>query len=436
MIGKGGETLKAVGTAVRAELPGRLPRAVRAGGEALAAPRGRARPPRVLRPSPGRGPSCHSRDVTRDAPHARDRHTDHTRDAYDRLAPVWSAATDDGPFNGHLERPALRSLIPTDLQGATVLEAACGAGAQAEWLLAQGCDVVGFDLERGDGGRDHTALWWPGPLLRGGPGRAVGARGGLARRRHVLACPPLPRGLDRPAAVVRRALRPGGWAVVSLDHPCGPPLEAQQGGYFDVELVSETWRKGGVEVTQHFWRRPLAACVAAFADAGCRDRAHRRAGSPPPRRCADSRPNSSPWSACPGSSCTGCVWRRGGARATASAGRRDPGAQSARRRGSSGQAVSLPRARQERHHLVAVDACASSAGPSSRAPPVAAVARRLSSTATTPRSSDERIRRPAPWASRVPARGRSTALNAPGPARSRRAWSTGSSGRGNGMRSW
>jgi len=32
--------------------------------------------------------------------------------------------------------------------------------------------------------------------------------------------------------------------------------------------VSDTWRKADVEVTQRFWRRPLADCVNAFADAG------------------------------------------------------------------------------------------------------------------------------------------------------------------------
>jgi len=33
-------------------------------------------------------------------------------------------------------------------------------------------------------------------------------------------------------------------------------------------LVSDTWRKAEVEVTQQFWRRPLGAVVDAFADAG------------------------------------------------------------------------------------------------------------------------------------------------------------------------
>jgi SAM-dependent methyltransferase len=64
------------------------------------------------------------------------------------------------------------------------------------------------------------------------------------------------------------ALRPGGWAVISLDHPAAPPLPSQRGGYFDTELLSETWHKGGVEVSQQFWRRPMEAVFAAFADAG------------------------------------------------------------------------------------------------------------------------------------------------------------------------
>jgi len=73
-------------------------------------------------------------------------HRHQTRDAYDRLADVWSRTTDDGPFNGGLERPALRSLVPGPLAGKRVSDAGCGSGAQCAWLLDQGADVVGIDL--------------------------------------------------------------------------------------------------------------------------------------------------------------------------------------------------------------------------------------------------------------------------------------------------
>jgi len=40
-----------------------------------------------------------------DAPIGPAEHLLRTREAYDRLAAVWSETTDDGPWNGHLERP-------------------------------------------------------------------------------------------------------------------------------------------------------------------------------------------------------------------------------------------------------------------------------------------------------------------------------------------
>jgi len=205
--------------------------------------------------------------VTTDRPDNQDEHTLRTRESYDRLASVWSSTTDEGPFNGLLERPALRALVPGHLLGATVLDAGCGSGAQAEWLLEQGADVVGIDVsprmieeaERRCGGRGRFLvgdLAQPLPLE---PGSLDGITCSLAL--HYVA------DWSVPLRSFASALRPGGWAVISLDHPFGPHPH-QRGGYFDTELVSDTWRKAGVEVTQHFWRRPLAAVFGAFADAG------------------------------------------------------------------------------------------------------------------------------------------------------------------------
>jgi len=194
-------------------------------------------------------------------------HNRQTRDAYDRLAAVWTVTTDDGPFNGLLERPALRSLVPSNLAGAVVLDAGCGSGAQAEWLLDQGADVIGIDLS---------------PRMIEEARRRCQGRG-----RFVVAdlAEPLPveaRSLDGitsslalhyvrdwsiPLRSFATALRPGAWAVISLDHPFGS-MASQQGGYFDTELVSDTWRKADVEVLQRFWKRPLSAVSDAFADAG------------------------------------------------------------------------------------------------------------------------------------------------------------------------
>jgi SAM-dependent methyltransferase len=204
------------------------------------------------------------------APANQAEHNRYTRAAYDRLAAVWSSTTDDGPFNGLLERPALRALVPGDLRGATVLDAGCGSGAQAEWLLDQGADVAAVDLSprmveqarRRCAGRGRflvADLAEPLPLK---PGSLDGITCSLAL--HYVA------DWSVPLRSFAAALRPGGWAIISLDHPFGPATSDRRGGYFDTELVSDTWRKADVEVTQHFWRRPLAAAFAAFADGGFR----------------------------------------------------------------------------------------------------------------------------------------------------------------------
>jgi SAM-dependent methyltransferase len=149
-----------------------------------------------------------------------------------------------------------------------VLDAGRGSGAQAQWLLDQGADVVGVDVsprmveeaERRCAGRGRflvAGLAEPLPLE---PGSLDGITCSLAV--HYVA------DWSVHLRSFASALRPGGWAVISLDHPFGPRAPHQQGGYFDTELVSDTWRKADVEVTQHFWRRPLAAALGAFADAG------------------------------------------------------------------------------------------------------------------------------------------------------------------------
>jgi len=64
-----------------------------------------------------------------------------------------------------------------------------------------------------------------------------------------------------------RILKPQGWCVLSSDHPSGPGSRTAR-GVLRPELVTDRWVKDGVDVVQHFWRRPLSQTVDAFADAG------------------------------------------------------------------------------------------------------------------------------------------------------------------------
>jgi len=212
-------------------------------------------------------------------PADRTEHTRRTLDAYERLASVWSATTDEGPFNGYLERPALRSLVPRPLIGVKVLDAGCGSGAQCAWLLAEGAEVVGVDLS--------SAMVDEAKRRCEGRGRFIVAdlAEPLPLEAHSvdgITCSLALHYLEDwwvPLRSFATALSPGGWVVISLDHPFGSPLLGQAGGYFDTELVSDTWNKGGVEVTQHF----LAAAAGGGDQCLRRRRLRRRTrrGGPP-----------------------------------------------------------------------------------------------------------------------------------------------------------
>lgn len=167
-------------------------------------------------------------------------HTFRTQEAYDRLAPVWAATTDDGPFNGWLERPALRALVPRPLDGLTVLDAGCGAGGQCQWLLSEGAEVIGLDLSAAMVTEAAAACAGRGRFFQADiaqpldlPDACVdGITSSLVL--HYL------RDWQPPLRSFARVLRPGGWVVLSVDHPFGPALPTQRGGYFDAELVSDT----------------------------------------------------------------------------------------------------------------------------------------------------------------------------------------------------
>ena len=65
-------------------------------------------------------------------------------EAYEKLADAYAEQIDTMPHNAYLERPATISLL-SEVNGKIVLDAGCGPGSLAEWLLDQGATVIGVD---------------------------------------------------------------------------------------------------------------------------------------------------------------------------------------------------------------------------------------------------------------------------------------------------
>ena len=191
-----------------------------------------------------------------------------TRDAYDALAPVWAESTDDNLWNEVLDRRPIRSLLPAELSGLTVLDAGAATGTMAHWLLERGAEVTGIDIsppmvetaQRRCGGRGRFFVADLGQPLELEDASFDGVVASLVL--HYLQ--------DWSVALASfvRVLRPGGWLVVSLDHPDSPFAIDHRSSYFATELLTDRWTKAGVTVDVSFWRRPLSAVVDDFATAG------------------------------------------------------------------------------------------------------------------------------------------------------------------------
>ena len=63
---------------------------------------------------------------------------------YDTIAEDYSAKIDERPWNALYERPTTLALLPT-VNNTDVLDAGCGHGWYADWLVRHGARVVAVD---------------------------------------------------------------------------------------------------------------------------------------------------------------------------------------------------------------------------------------------------------------------------------------------------
>ena len=189
-------------------------------------------------------------------------HTQHTREAYDQLAAVWSATTDEGPYNGLLKRPALRAMVPAQPGRQQRARRRMRSGARPVWLLDQGAEVIGFDLSPRMVQEAAAPVRRPGPVPGRGPGRAPAAGAAsldgitCSLALHYVADWSVPLRLVRGRAAARRL---GGHLARSPVRTAGT---RQRGGYFEHRAGQRQLAEGG--------RRGRAAVLATAAGAGVR----------------------------------------------------------------------------------------------------------------------------------------------------------------------
>ncbi len=194
---------------------------------------------------------------------------------YDGFAEAYTSENEVNLLNAHYERPAMLALAG-DVAGRRILDAGCGSGPLSAALRDRGAVVSGFDASSG-------MLELARRRLGEGADLRVADLGA-----------PLPYPDDTFDDVVaslvlhyledwgpaltelRRALKPGGRLIVSVEHPFAIHLMHRQAGreaeygYFDTTHWVEEWTMGGQSALMGRWHRPLHAMTGAFTAAGFR----------------------------------------------------------------------------------------------------------------------------------------------------------------------
>ncbi len=189
-------------------------------------------------------------------------------EAYEALADGYAKWAGTKAHNAYYERPAMLKLLP-DVAGLRVLDAGCGPGMYAEWLLDHGADVVCVDASPKMLEHARARTGDRADIVEADLGAPLDF---LDESDFDLVIAPLVIDYlpDWPAAFseFHRVLKVGGRFIASKEHPASDYTQRHAGSYFEKQLIGAVWRgfDDPVEVTA--WHRPLQDLINALADAG------------------------------------------------------------------------------------------------------------------------------------------------------------------------
>ena len=190
---------------------------------------------------------------------------EHSGSCYEAIAGRYAATVDTKPWNAHYERPALVSMLPA-LKGAKVLDAGCGSGWYAEYLVREGADVTAFDLNAEFVSLTRARVGARARVLQADLAEPLAFA--ADQEFDVAVCPLVLHYLRDWGPTLRelhRVLKPNGVLVFSTHHPFMDWQLFKTDSYFNIELLNDEWEDIGRVA---YYRRPLTAIAGDLYDAG------------------------------------------------------------------------------------------------------------------------------------------------------------------------
>lgn len=184
------------------------------------------------------------------------------------MAELYSRRIETNSHNALYDRPNTLAMLP-DVEGKSVLDAACGPGKYAQELIAQGAKVTGFDLspkmielakQRNQDAGHFFVHDFSQPFNM------------LEKQSFdfVLCALALHYLEDWTTTICEfaRVLKPKGQLVLSIEHPFFEYQYFKSEHYFGVEPVNCLWKSFGDDAMVHSYRRSLEGCLAPLCNNG------------------------------------------------------------------------------------------------------------------------------------------------------------------------
>jgi SAM-dependent methyltransferase len=184
-------------------------------------------------------------------------------ESYQKMAELYATIVNTKPFNAYYERPATLSMMP-DVNGLKVLDAGCGAGFYAKWLVDHGADVIGLDFSENmiaysqDLVKRNSCFYvadlnQPLQMIADDSIDLINSSLTL----HYLT------DLDFTFSEFSRVLKPDGYFIFSVHHPFETADWHKIENYHETILVSDVWRgMNNTEVT--YFHRSLSSYTEAL----------------------------------------------------------------------------------------------------------------------------------------------------------------------------